>query len=35
MIVASPVQDFFGTERLGLVPNCTFGLKSVLEHLVI
>jgi len=28
------LEDFFGTEKLVLVPNCTFGLKTVIEHLV-
>jgi len=28
------LEDFFGTEKLVLVPNCTFGIKTVIEHLV-
>eukprot|EP00090_Calanus_glacialis_P047225 TRINITY_DN9685_c0_g1_i1.p1 TRINITY_DN9685_c0_g1~~TRINITY_DN9685_c0_g1_i1.p1 ORF type:complete len:1465 (-),score=349.19 TRINITY_DN9685_c0_g1_i1:88-4482(-) len=28
------LEDFFATENVVLVPNCTFGLKSVIEHLV-
>jgi len=29
------LEDFFETENLLLVPNCTFGMKSVMDHLVI
>jgi len=28
------LEEFFGTENVVLVPNCTFGIKSILEHLV-
>jgi len=28
------LEEFFGTDKLVLVPNCTFGMRSVMEHLV-
>jgi len=28
------LEKFFATENLVLVPNCTFGIKSIIEHLV-
>jgi len=28
------LEDFLGTRQVVLVPNCTFGIRSVLEHLV-
>jgi len=28
------LEDFFETENVVLVPNCTFGIKSIIEHLV-
>jgi len=29
------LEDFFETENVVLLPNCTFGMKSVIEHLVL
>ena len=28
------LEDFLGTKQVVLVPNCTFGIHSVVEHLV-
>jgi hypothetical protein len=27
------LEDFLGTKQIVLVPNCTFGIRSVVEHL--